>query len=477
MTGIEEAVSLASEPIGIFDAGSQLVTANPPFREAFSAVSPYLRTGTPWNVFLTECVRVGLLSEAVAVSLRIIEERHLGSADLLSEIQIGLAGEEWRPELVQVSGDGFALVLRRLAHGGREDKVASELEELMSKVLLACPVCLIMSRIGDGRVLYRSRAATDLLGKGFNSLEHFANREDRADFITQLLPTARVDDMQITARRASGSEFPALLSARLIDYRGEDVIVASLEDLTERLAAEAEIERQKKKIFQFEKMSALGELLAGIAHELNNPLSVVVGNAHLLLEEDLDVALVPRVEKLTASAERCVRIVRTFLSMARDRPLSVARVAAAHLVEDAVEAFRAEMDEPDIIVDIDLQPDLPDLLIDEVQIIQVLMNLVLNAVQAIVASGRGSRVDVSACRMDGYVRIRVADDGPGVPHDIAAQVFDPLFTTKEAGEGTGLGLALSHRIVLAHGGSIDLERGGDRGATFFVDLPIAPDLV
>ncbi|AZQ68406.1 PAS domain S-box protein [Silicimonas algicola] len=475
MTGIEEAVALASEPIGIFDADSQLVTVNPSFRKAFSVVSPYLSTGTPWNVFLTECVRVGLLSEAAAVSLRIIEERYLGRTDLLSELQIGLAGEEWRPELVEVSGDGFALVLRRLAEGGREDKVASELEELMSKVLLACPVCLIMSRIGDGRVLYRSPAATDLLGKGFNSLEHFANREDRADFITQLLPTARVDDMHITARRGDGSEFPALLSARLIDYRGEDVIVASLEDLTERLAAEAEIERQKKKIFQFEKMSALGELLAGIAHELNNPLSVVVGNAHLLLEEDLDTSLIPRVEKLTASAERCVRIVRTFLSMVRDRPLSVARVGTARLVQGAVEAFRAEMDEPEINVDIDLQPDLPDLLVDEVQVVQVLMNLVMNAVQAITASGTGSRVDVTACSIDGHVRIRVVDDGPGIPREIAAQVFDPLFTTKEAGEGTGLGLALSHRIVLAHGGSIDLEAERDRGAAFVVDLPVAPD--
>ena len=474
MIGIEEAVALASEPIGVFDADARIMTANPAFQKAFSAVSPYLRPGTPWNVFLTECARVGLLSEAAVVSLRIIEERHLGRADLLSEIRIEIAGEAWRPELVKVSGDGFALVLRRLAVGGREDEVESELEEIMSKVLLACPVCLIMSRIGDGRVLYRSPAATDLLGKGFNSLEHFANREERADFITQLLPTVRVDDMQITARSADGREFPALLSARLIDYRGEDVIVASLEDLTERLAAEAEIERQKKKIFQFEKMSALGELLAGIAHELNNPLSVVVGNAHLLLEEDLDAALKPRVERLTASAERCVRIVRAFLSMARDRPLSLERVEVAHLVQDAVDAFRAEKDVARIDVEVDVQPDLPELLVDEVQMIQVLMNLVTNAVQAITASGTGSRVDVTACKIDGHVRIRVADDGPGVPREIASQVFDPLFTTKEAGEGTGLGLALSHRIVLAHGGTIDLEPGTDCGASFVVELPIAP---
>lgn len=125
-------------------------------------------------------------------------------------------------------------------------------------------------RIGDGQVIYRSAAATELLGTARGSFSHFARREERADVITALLPDGRVDAMRVTGLRADGREFPARLSARVIDYGGEDVIVSGIEDLTEELALEVELARNRGQLFQAEKMSALGELLAGVLHELNN---------------------------------------------------------------------------------------------------------------------------------------------------------------------------------------------------------------
>ena len=319
----------------------------------------------------------------------------------------------------------------------------------MSKVLEACPTCLTMSRIGDGRILYRSPAAKDLLGKGFNSLEHFADRSERGDFLAALLPSARVDDMRITACSTEGRRFPASVSARLIEYRGEDVIVSSFEDLTERLAAEAEIERQEKQLFQLEKLSALGEVLSGIAHELNNPLSVVVGNAHLLLEEDMDDDLRPRIEKMTDAAERCVRIVRTFLSMARNRPLDLVTRDVGGIIDAAIAAFRSNGLPGDIDINAEVAPGMPDLSVDEVQMIQVLVNILTNAAQAIASSGVGGRIEIEATQSKKGVRIQIRDDGPGIPASVADRIFDPLFTTKDVGEGTGLGLALCHRIVVA----------------------------
>ena len=468
----EEAIALTSEPLAIFDAEADLRAVNLAFRAAFRPVENYLVPGTPWPVVLAEAVRKGNLTETGAASLRMIEERYLDRPEAQPEVEVLLAdGTSALAQLQRTSDDGFALALRSRPGGGEASE--SELEEIMSKVLQACPTCLTMSRIGDGRILYRSPAATDLLGKGFNSLEHFAERSERADFLTALLPTARVDAMQITARGADGNPFPAAISARLIEYRGEDVIVASIDDLTERLEAEAEIERQKKQLFQLEKMSALGEVLSGIAHELNNPLSVVVGNAHLLLEEDISDDLRPRIEKMTGAAERCVRIVRTFLSMARDRPLELEMREVSDIVRAAVDAFEASDISAGLELEIEIAEGLPPLWVDEVQVVQVFVNILSNAAQAMTASRTGSRLEIVAQSGTGGVRFLLDDDGPGVPDALRDRIFDPLFTTKEASEGTGLGLALCHRIVVAHGGTIELSRRPGPGATFVVELPEA----
>ena len=466
----EEAIRLTSEPIAVFDHNAVLSLANVAFRDAARPVVSFLAPGTPWPVLLAEAARKDLLTEVGAACLRMIEERYIDRPEAQPEVIF--TRPDGTPALAQIrrtSDGGFILSLQPApSHGAPSD---SELEELMSKVLQACPTCLIMSRIGDGRILYRSPAAVELLGKGFNSLEHFAKRAERADFLAGLLPNARIDDMRITASGTDGRRFPASISARLIDYRGEDVIVASIDDLTEQLKATAEIERQEKQLFQLEKMSALGEVLSGIAHELNNPLSVVVGNAHLLLEEDISDDLRPRIERMTSAAERCVRIVRTFLSMARDRPLDLQLRKTSDVIAAAVEAFRGSEMSGDLTLSVDVADDLPELRVDEVQMVQVFVNILTNASQAMIASGTGSEIMIDAERRKSGVYIRLSDDGPGVPPEVRDRIFDPLFTTKEAGEGTGLGLALCHRIVVAHGGSIELAPGTGPGATFIINLP------
>lgn len=466
----EEALSLTCEPLALFNPDANLLYANPAFHEALRHIEGFLANGTPWSVVLSEAVRRQHMSETDAATLRMIEERMLDQPENHPEAKAQLAdGRSVRATLSRTSDDGFVLALRE--ETGIDGSDESELEEIMSKVLQACPTCLTMSRIGDGQILYRSPAAKDLLGSGFNSLAHFANRMERGDFLAELLPTARVDDMQITAKGADGSDFPAVISARLIDYRGEDVIVATIDDLTERLASEAEIERQEKQLFQLEKMSALGEVLSGIAHELNNPLSVVVGNAHLLLEEELADDIRPRVEKMTSAAERCVRIVRAFLSMARDKPLLLEKCSVVDIVKAATDAFESSDISADVDVSVSLTSDLPDLSVDEVQIIQVFVNILSNAAQAMRSTKSGGQIDIVATRAEASVRIKISDNGPGIPAAIADRIFDPLFTTKDVGDGTGLGLALCHRIVVAHGGTLELAEAATKGATFVIEIP------
>ena len=469
---IAEVLGLSPEPICLFDAEARLRAGNPALSELLRPLAPFLATGTPWNVFLLEASRTRALPEDVCQRLRLIEER-LDRPGAPPEVVSRLGESDYfRIALRPLSDGGFALSFRE-----SEDPDAipeeSEVEQITAKVLEACPTCLTMARIGDGRILYRSPSATELLGKGFHSRDHFARREERADFITALLPNARVDDMRITARRPDGSTFPASISARLIDYRGEEVMVSSILDLSDELALQDALARQKEQVFQSEKMSALGELLAGVAHELNNPLSIVVGNAHMLLEEAEAGPLSGRLAKLIEAAERCVRIVRTFLSMARERPLEIDRVPAETLIGMAVDAFQAGENGTRMGIDVDLEDGLPELLVDEVQILQVLTNLLINAGQAMLESGQGTGVEivVRVGDLPGTVRIRVTDEGPGVPAEIAGRIFDPLFTTKSSGKGTGVGLALCHRIVTAHGGTISLDTSAGVGASFVLVLP------
>ncbi|WP_338549418.1 sensor histidine kinase [Roseovarius phycicola] len=332
-----------------------------------------------------------------------------------------------------------------------------------------------MSRVSDGQVIYRSPAATELLGTAKSSFSHFAQAEDRADFVTALLPDARVDNMRVIGVRANGEHFPADLSARLIDYRGDDVIVSNIEDLTKELAIQAELDRQKDQLFQAEKLSALGEMLAGIAHELNNPLSIIAGNAEILHEELENSPQERRIDKLSQAAQRCIRIVRSFLSLAREEPLDLKSVQISDLVANAVDAVKPDADKAKVSLNVKNTEPCQSILADDVQLTQVIINLLTNGVHAIQDSGVGSSVSIDWTCSGSELIIRVADNGPGISNDIKGRIFDPLFTTKQVGKGTGVGLAYCHRIVTAHNGKIWLEPGNTPGATITCSVPLVED--
>lgn len=467
-----ELIELFADPAALFDRDGNLSLANAGFLKVFAPLGQLLSQDMSWQIFLVEAERKGVLTFEACNELRLIEEHHLQETTAAPTVSSTLAdGSHVEILLTALSDGGFAM---RLALGVPSDEDDREIEQVMAKVLEACPTSLTMARVGDGQILYRSPAATELLGKGMNSHDHFAIREDRADFVTALLPDSRVDDMRMTGRRGDGTEFPASISARLIDYRGEDVVVYSILNLTEDIAIQSELAHQKDLTFRAEKMSALGEMLAGVAHELNNPLSIVVGNTLILKEEDLHGNILRRVDKVSDAAERCVRIVRSFLAMARERPLVLTEVAPALLVETAVDSYLADDQVGSIDIVSEVTNDLPNLSVDETQIVQVLSNLFINASQAMSEAGVGDTIWVKASVLENarLLRITVEDNGPGIPADIVDKIFDPLFTTKSAGKGTGVGLALCNRIVTSHGGTITTRQTSAAGACFVLDLPV-----
>jgi len=240
-------------------------------------------------------------------------------------------------------------------------------------------------------------------------------------------------------------------------------------------------ERQtQSKTLQTEKMVALGQLVSGIAHELNNPLTAIMGYAQLLLGHGLAPPQLSEAKKVYEEAERARRIVKNLLYFARRNVPERTRVDINEIVQRTVALRSYELKIENIIVEYDLAAGLPQTMADPYQLQQVVLNLLVNAEQALLEErGQGhvwiktSRsVPRLAHRGGDRILLEVSDDGPGIPPDIASRIFDPFFTTKGAGVGTGLGLSIVYGIVHQHGGEVTFENQPGPGAKFVVEFPV-----
>ncbi|HEX6643722.1 MAG TPA: ATP-binding protein [Gemmatimonadales bacterium] len=243
-------------------------------------------------------------------------------------------------------------------------------------------------------------------------------------------------------------------------------VVLLFDDHTER-------RRLQDKLVQSTKLSAMGQLVAGVAHELNNPLASVVGFADFLGEiPDVPPSLREPLNVIREEAERASTIVRNLLGFARKQERQRRPAALGPLIESTMALLRNPLMASRVDSRIEIEPALPPISIDANQVQQVLVNLVTNAAQAIASTGSAGTVTVRARRFLDELLIDVVDDGPGMAPEIAAQVFDPFFTTKPPDEGTGLGISISQGIVREHGGRITLETAPGQGATFTIHLPL-----
>ena len=389
--------------------------------------------------------------------------------------------------LINKEGEEFpASAYGRLAEYKGEEVVVTttidltrlnEAEAMIRKVLEACPVPVQMTNAETGRLLFRSPETTALFGPVEIAADYYVDAGDRQAYIDMLREKGWVNEHKVKLKNARGEEFWGSISARLIEFNGEDVIVSNTRDLTGELALQDELSSQRELLFQNEKMSALGELLAGVAHELNNPLSIVVGHSLMLREEATDPESIARIEKISSAAERCAKIVKTFLAMARQQPTRMENTDVNAVISTAVDVAGYGKHGEGLEIDCALDPAIPDIVADADQITQVIINLIINAEQAIMNAGKGKRITVStgAARSEDAVEIMVEDDGPGIPQNIMARIFEPFFTTKDVGDGTGIGLAFCHRIVHSHGGHIWVDPDYGSGSRFIIQLPVAKD--
>ena len=341
----------------------------------------------------------------------------------------------------------------------------------------------------EGRILACNQAFARTFGfasideaLGTNALSLYESPQQRADFVARLTEETRLENLQLTLRRADGTTVHVFENTygvfdeerRLLEIRGH------IADVTKVVRLEEQVRRAQK-------MEAVGRLAGGIAHDFNNVLTAIRGRVHLLLDElPENDAQRAELEEIDRSAGRAASLTRQLLAFSRQQMVRRAPIELNRKVSELQRMFERLLGE-DIGFDTQLDPDLPLILADPTQIEQVIANLVVNARDAMPGGGRitvststvdlGPEADVHldfAAVPGRYVLLCVADSGIGMDETTQAHIFEPFFTTKELGNGTGLGLATVYGIVKQTNGYIRVLSSPGTGTTFEIYLPQMP---
>ena len=264
----------------------------------------------------------------------------------------------------------------------------------------------------------------------------------------------------------NGTKTPVEAEAMAIEFEDQPAYQFAFRELTERV-------RLEQQLRQSEKLSALGQMISGIAHELNNPLAVIKGYLDLILSHHpLPDRTRDDLKKVAHESSRAAKLVGNFLSFARERPAHRCEVDVNELVTTVAELRKFDLRCAKVEITLDLAPDLPPTQADPDQLQQVLVNLVNNSIQAMSGVVQTPRILLRTGRINGVIRMVVEDNGPGVPKELEPKIFEPFFTTKEVGKGTGLGLSIAHSILMEHNGRLFYQTSSLGGAAFVLEIPV-----
>jgi PAS domain S-box-containing protein len=358
-----------------------------------------------------------------------------------------------------------------------------ETNDFRKRLIESSPYAIIATDI-KGNIIVFNRAAEEL--SGYRAEEVLGRIH-----ITQIYPSGVAKEVMKKLRssdyggigRLTGSEFkmvdkggkeiPIHLSAAIVYQEGEEVAsVGIFTDLRPRIVMEQKLQETHLQLIQLEKLRSLGEMAAGVAHEINNPLGGILIYASLLLEGLApDDAQRADLGRIVQEATRCQEIVKSLLEFARQSGPKKELIDVNRAITDGLHFLENQATFHNIEIIKELAPSLPPLLGNAGQLKQVFLNIMINAADAMQA--RGALTIRTFLSGDGTkVVIEFTDTGAGIPQDILPRIFDPFFTTKKVGEGTGLGLSMSYGIVKEHKGDIEVDTVAGSGTTFRVLLPV-----
>jgi PAS domain S-box-containing protein len=358
------------------------------------------------------------------------------------------------------------VILRDITERNKSELLVKEQKALTDRILESTPNAVAV--VGKDRHII-------MVNKAFERTFQLAKDKIEGKEIGEIIPVPRIIDAISQTLGSNMSQYPIefrykigaveqVLIADIIIMR-ENEVLAHFEDVTE----EREIQGR---LYLTDRLASLGEMAAGIAHELNNPLTGVVALSQLLLESGVPPEIKDDLEAISSEGQRAASVVRNLLSFARSHTLSAQPVEINSIIDQVLKLRAYEHRVNNIEVVTHLASNLPEIVADRFQMQQVFLNIVLNAEQAMIESHNRGSLTVTTERIEGNIKISFADNGPGIPQDIINRIFDPFFTTKEVGKGTGLGLSICYGIVSKQGGRIYAESQLGQGATFIVELPI-----
>jgi two-component system, NtrC family, sensor kinase len=329
---------------------------------------------------------------------------------------------------------------------------------------------------GRGRFLDINQTGKAILGvepaadasDGLSLSDVFSSPLEYADIQQDMIQQGFVKDREITLKTVAGNELQALLSSSVQFDPGGEVLGCEgiIKDITQR-------RNMEQQLLQADKLASLGQLSAGVAHEINNPLGLILGYTQLMLREEPGSSQkFEDLKTIEKHARNCKTIVEALLNFARKTETKKVLVDVNCAIEQVITVIRHQFELSGIAVHTRFDPELPQVLGDTEKLKQVVMNLVMNARQSISETGQitvSTRHDARSRK----ITIAVEDTGSGIPPHVMTRIFDPFFTTKPTGQGTGLGLSVSYGIVQEHGGEIRVDSEPEKGSRFSVILPAA----
>jgi PAS domain S-box-containing protein len=347
-------------------------------------------------------------------------------------------------------------------------------EERYQRLFQQAHEAIVIVARTDLRILELNSAAESLLGTNVRQ----ATRQSLISFCQIKTPPEKApksghqwfelicSQQPLNLVHKNGTLIPADTIGAPIEFGGQSAYQFFFRAITDRL-------RLEQQLRQAEKLSSMGQMISGVAHELNNPLTVIGGYLEVILaSHNLPAKTRQDLGKVAHESNRATRLVRNFLAFARSHPVHRQMANINDLITGVVELRKFDLSLANVKIEAVLDHTLPATSIAPDQIQQVLIILINNAMQAMSAAHEPRCIRLSTALKDGAIRITVEDNGPGVPPDVEARIFEPFFTTKEVGVGTGLGLSIAHGIMSEHGGHIRYERAALGGAAFVLELPV-----
>ncbi len=321
----------------------------------------------------------------------------------------------------------------------------------------------------DGYIIYSNKAVENIYG--FSPDEFKGKHVNVMNMDPEFASNVIIPGIKETGRwvgelmvkHKDGREFPIWLNASMVkNSKGEPIaMVGIIRDITDL----KEKENLEKQLLQADKLATIGQLAAGVAHEINNPLGNISLYTQMLLKKTADDATKDKLMVINDEANRAANIVNGLLDFARQSELKLSHIDINKEIGKVLGILKPRL--KDIKVNTALAP-LPLILADSGQIQQVIMNLLKNSIQSITENGE---IIVKTSAKQGYAEMSISDNGCGIPKENLDKIFDPFFTTKEQGKGTGLGLSISYGIIKRHNGSIEVKSEAGKGTTFTIKLP------